>query len=742
MTLNVQAPYTQAGDAQGSGSEMIDLRGVVRAVWRRKWIVVGSMLAGAILAAMLVSQVSPRYTAQASVMLDPRTVQVLAADDLISDLDINDPLLDTEVAVIRSNLLLGDVLDALPPHLVETLDPANQAPGMMTVLRRGISRTVSAVTGPLLGSSGDDGPVAAPLLTEEEQRRRRLVGEIGASLNVQRDGRSYVISVNAETGDPELSTVLANTVVASYIDAQVGQRTAAARDAIDFLVERVEELEAEVEAAETAVETYRASQLAEAGISLEALEQQLLDLSTQLSLARADAVTAEARVDRVQSIIETDGPGAAAEIVSSPFVLQLRSELAALERQDADLATSFGPSRPERQALRASIARLSDDIAAEIDKVVGMLRNEAEVARIRVRSLQQSLSELESRAAEVSRTSLNLRQLEREAEAVRQTYETTLERLSQTSSFDRLQRPDARVIREAVIPSGPSAPRTSLFTALGGTLGLSAGLIAVFVMSVTGAGYSNASQVERATGLPVLSALPKGRWRNRARMLRTLREDGYQIYAERIRQLRLGIRSLGQGSEPRSVVITSSTSREGKTTTAVALAHLEGRTGRSCILLDFELRRSALAREFGYAPRSGDLGAALAGDCALEDAIHVMPDMGFDLLTSRTAAPDLIDRTTLLQLETLLRELTAQYDLIVIDTPPLLHVADAVPLAQIADATILLIREEVTRGQAVASSLRLLRKAGVDRIGAALSMTDLRREEDLYGVSTARAYGP
>ncbi len=722
--------------SNGPDHDSVDLRSLLATIWRRKLLIVAAFLIGAAVAYLLVMQVTPKYTARASVMLDPRTVQVMSSDEVVSDLTINNPLLDTEAAVLRSNLLLEQVIKGLDPALLQPLDPANVPPGVLDTVK-GLIKGVLGGGGEKAG--GNSGTEATPEMTEEDLRLRRLGVALRQAMTVWREGQSYIISVSVETESPTLSATLANAIVSSYIDGQIEYRTEAVRGASTFLAERVDSMREAVIDAEAAVEDFRSNQLAEAGVTPEAVQQQLQDLSTQLALAGADLATAEARFQQIQTVIDADGFAAGADLLSSPFVVSLREELSKLEREDANLATRLGLDHPDRQKLAASIELISADLRSEVRKIVATLKNEVEVAKIRAASIQTSLTEVERRSTAISRASLDLRQLEREAEAVRASYESTLVRLNETRSIEQLQRADARIVERAVVPGAASSPRVLLFTALGGTVGFFFGLVAVFVISVTSAGFMRIDAIERATGMPVLTSLPKGPWSSIRGMLRTLHQSPYQNFAERLRRLRTTALGRVDGRQGRRVLITSSLAGEGKSTTSVALAYVEGLARRSCVLLDFDLRRSNLAQQLGYAPK-GDLSIYLQGKCTLDDVIYRVPEAGFDLITTKRPEPRLTDEATSAQLEALLTELQSRYDIVLIDTPPLLLVADTLRLAKLADTVLLLVRQGVTRRRAVLDSVRSLERAGVRSVGIAMTLVDPHSESEDYGISATYEY--
>ncbi|SLN53357.1 Tyrosine-protein kinase ptk [Roseivivax jejudonensis] len=735
-------PFQNAWPVASTEDDRIELRSLFLLIWRRKSAILAVSLAGMIVAFALVSQVTPRYSAAARVMLDPRTVQVLDSDDVVSNLTLSTAVLDTESAMLRSTSLLERVIAGMEPAALTRFDPANQSPGLIDEAKDAVAGALSALMAAVGLDRAAAGAPARPQLDPETERLRRLTGELKRNLRVWREGESYMITVAVTTQDPALSAAFANGITEAYIAGQIEQRGATVRGATDFLTGRVAEMRGALEEAEAAIETFRSGQLAESGVSLETLEQQLLDLNSQLALARADLASAQSRYDRIASVISTDGIEVAAELLSSPLVISLREDLLELRREDADLATALGPEHPDRQRLRASIGLVSDDLAAEVRKIVATLRNDAEVAEIRVQSLRDSLGEIETRLIEMSRDTLALRQLEREAEAVRTNYAAVLDRLNETRSVEELQRADARIVERAYPPIQPSEPRLMLFTALGGSVGFMAGLVLVFVLAMSTVGFRGSGQIEQATGLPVVASLPRRRWRTVKGMLRALHADPYQAFAERLRALRTTLKLHAEGRAIRTIAVTSAVPTEGKTTTAAALACIEAMAGRRCIVLDLDTRRSVLAREFRYAPPGGDLADVLAGHAPLQDAISPVPGENFDLLTVRAPAPQLLEQVGLARLKSVLAVLRDSYDTVIIDTPPVFLVADALAIATVADTVLMAVKESSTRRRAVTESAQQLVEVGARSVALVMTMVDPQEQKDTYGISTDVSYAP
>jgi succinoglycan biosynthesis transport protein ExoP len=473
---------TQPGAWAAEDAEQIELSQIFKSLWQRKILIMSCTLGMAVLLFVMVSQITPLYGSRASLILDPRSVQILASDNVVSDLTVNNPVMDTEVALLWSNVLLAQVVQAIGPDELALIDPALQEPGIVSMIT-GEMRSALEVLLP-----ADDTPPVIVQSDADQRQMRRLVGALRRALTIRREGQSYMISVTAETPSPLLSQAIANTVVETYIQDQVDMRNKAISDATSFLADRVQSMRLSVQDAEQKIENYRSQQINAAGASEETLSRQILELSTQLALGKAELAQTESRYTRILSVIETEGIQAGAELLTSPYVLSLRQQISDLNRREAELATRFSEDHPDRVSALAELTQLRAELAAEVRQILANLENDLAVAGARVASITDSVAEMERRARAISRTNVELRQLEREADALRANYENMLNRLSETRSSQQLSRADARQV-EIAMPSGsPSSPRVMLFTFFGATLGFALGLLLTFYLAVTRTG--------------------------------------------------------------------------------------------------------------------------------------------------------------------------------------------------------------------------------------------------------------
>lgn len=660
-------PPQDLGDA-----DAIELR-ALGGVFRKRWkLLFGAATISAIIAFLLVSLMPPTYKAQAKLILDPRKAQIITDGEVVADLDPSLQIMNGEIAILQSNLLLGDVVRTLGPGRLMEIDP-------------------------------NAGKIDVPTATRIEG----LIAVIRKDLKVFGEGDSYVIVVEYSAEDRLLAMDMTNAVVNRYLALQVDGRQETIGQATIWLEDRLRSLEMEVAAKEERIATMRTESLLENGGALENAAQQVTTLNNQLVIASAERLTAEAQVQLLDRLLEENNVEEALAVVSSAAIDSLRNQAFELRQQDAFWAETVGPEHPRRAPILADLQRIDREIAVEVFNVRELRRSEAEVARFRELSLQESIVQMEERVLQISRGEIGLRQLEREAAASRQTYEALLARLTETRTQQRLQEADAKLIEEATLPGAPSAPKPKMMALLAGSVAFALAAISVFLGEMTATTFRTTREVQKETGLPVITALPLGKWNSLKGAIKYLRKNPYSVYAESLRQLRTNILMRDETQISESLMILSSAPCEGKTMTTVALAEMATKIGRSVIVVDCDLRRSTMNRAFGWR-MDYDIADFIEGTCSLDEAIHSPTELPFDVLCGAGPRPDVAEELSTLWLKPMVEELKSIYDFVIIDGPALLAVADAIIIARAADTRLYLIEHDKTERSAVRDGLSML----------------------------------
>ena len=480
---------------------------------------------------------------------------------------------------------------------------------------------------------------------------------------------------------------------------------------------------------ERAIEIYREEYgLAEvAGTGI--LDKQLSELNSQLIVARAEAAEVDARLAQIKRLMSggREGIETMTEVLSSPLIQQLRSQEIEVMGRMSELSVEFGPKHPRMIQVQAEQEEILERIEIEIQKVAAGLENEADFARTRVRSLEGSLREVQGQSSEQNKEAVQLRALEREASANRALFETFLNRFKETSSTQGMETSDARIISTAEVPGGPSYPdrrrqfMTYLMMGFLGACGL------VLGMHFLSPGLSGPEQVQQALGEFVIGVIPllKGRVPLHDYVL----AKPQSRVVEAINSLKFSLALSNPDIQVKVVQITSSAPSEGKTSLALALARVEASSGKNVILVDGDLRRSSIARKLGIEPgHKGLSDLVVAGEADLSEFIQRDEAGGMDFMPIGTAkyanAGDIFSSH---RMEQIVQELKSRYDLVVVDAPPVMAVADARIIGRLMDKTLFVVRWEKTPRKAASAALDQLRLYGTDVAGIVLQQVDLNR---------------
>ena len=709
------AVHGHRGPAPGGDEDMISLRDILSTIWREKWVVMLATILCFIVAIVAVSRLEPRYRASASVMFGTQKAKVIDLQEILADPEFSKDTLQNEVEVLRSTSLIERVVEELrlreDPEFNPKLGPAGpRLPG-------GLAGVAARL--------GLEQPPAQQAPPEEIRRRETLtaIDRVLAGLTLRPIASTRVIEISFAADDPTMAARVVNTIADQYIVDQLVAKLQTTRSAIEWLGGRVEEARQRLQEAEESVESLRANLSETAGQSFDLTQQQLVALNAALSAARGRAAQVAAQHQRLIGALTSGADmGAITEFRDSPLIRGYRDGESALTRRLAALSAFH----PERARVEADLADMRARIRAEAESVVVAVGIDLEAARAQERSLAAAVRELETKGLAQSRAQVQLRQLEREAEASRQLYEAMLNRLKETSEQVELQEANARVLSPAEAPLGPESSRGKLIVAMAAVLGMVSGIGIVFLREQLRDTFRAPRRIEAATGLAVIATLPSiGRRRTRAEVIRRLCDKPGSSLAEAARDLRAGVLRAEGAARPKVVMFTSSVPREGKSTTALLVALTNRRMGGPTIVVDCDFRRPAAGRALGVAARAG-LFEVLSGVATLDEAIEVEPDTGLHLLIPREADPSgppgTADLLASERFRELIRTLSARYDLVVLDTPPTLVVADARQLCAAADAVVYVVRWDHTPRGAVAEGLRELAAVGAPIRGVALTM--------------------
>ena len=698
----------------------IDLAEILRMLRRRIRVLVGCVVLGTATVLLVTTQLTPLYTATAQVLIDPRERNVTDLESVIAGLSPESSTVESQVEVFRSRSLATPLIEAMQLDRDPEFNPALREPGAL-------ASAVNWITSLMPGQ--------AEISERERIEREKTVvfGAFSQALDVSRLGRvSFVISVSFTSEDRTKAARIANALADQYLVDQLEAKFEATRRANQWLDERLAPLREQLRESERAVERYRAEHhLVDGSKGPTVDQQQLLEVNRQLVLGRADLAEKQARFQRVREILPSDGGfESVAEVLDSGVIAGLRQQQAELARKQAELVTRYDERHPRMINVRAERKDLQRELEAEVNRIVANLENEVEVARSRDRSLTQSLAQLQREESVRERARVHLRELEREAAANRAVYEPFLGRFKETREQQSIQQADARIISLAPVPVDPSYPNLPLNAALGFVMSVLVGLGAVFLLERLDDGFRTVRQLETDLQLPHLASIPEVTKAEAEGDGEAPSPEDYTLakplsaYAEALRGLRAKL--LLSDAPPKLILFTSALPSEGKTTTTISLGRAAAQAGTRVLVIDADLRHPSVAKTLGHRPKAG-LVEFLAGQEHLADVLILDEPSGMQVLPVASGSANPPDLLGSAGMRDLLEKLKTDFDLILLDSPPVLAVADAKVIGRVADSVVFIVQWEKTPRGAAQEAVHDLSEFGVKVTGVVFSRLDLKR---------------
>jgi capsular exopolysaccharide synthesis family protein len=679
-------------NAATADDDVIDLGALLSTLWRKKIWIFASMLVFAIFGALYAFVVAtPKYRATSVIVLDTSGEQLLDLGAVLPSLGTDSEAINTEVEVLKSRRLLERVVTSA--NLLE--DPEFN-PSLLPLGLK--SKIKSALTGQALETP-----------TQAEQLTSAINGMLDR-MSVRNVPNTYVLQVTVETEDPHKSVMLADMMAEQYILYQMDVKFEATKDASEWLTSRVADLKADLEQAESRVSEFSANSEVVSIETVQALERQLKEQRDRLLTMRLALENDKAHLERLTA--------------AAHETADVKLEAA----NDPRLTTIYRESG-EADAFDMRYAQLLTQATVQVQRT-----------QAQVQSLEASIKTREADIARQSDELIQLQQLTREAEASRLLYEYFLSRLKETSAQEGIQQADSRILSNAVLPQGPSEPRKSLILAMSIILGAMVGSGIALLWEMRQNGYRLPSDLEAETGLPVMGQIPLFPTGSRRDGLDYLADKPASAAAEAVRNLRTSVMLSSVDKAPKVIMSTSSLPSEGKTTVSFALAQNLVGLGKKVLLVEGDIRRLVFAQYLDVKDAKG-LMSVLSGDISLEEAVIHDPILGADILVSEPSNVNAADIVSSQRFVDFIQNARDAYDMVIIDTPPVLVVPDARVIAQHVDAVLFTVRWDSTSKTQVRDALHMFETVGVKVSGLVLNQIDPKGMKQYgYGESYG-AYG-
>jgi succinoglycan biosynthesis transport protein ExoP len=656
----------------------IDVRVILGLLRRRLSLIVATTVLVTGVTAAVTFTLTPLYTASALVLVDTSRKNLLDDAAVPGGSSAADSArIDSEVELARSDNVLIKLIER--ERLVSDAEF-----GVSLGLR---ARLLSFIGVPL------------PQLPSGDEALNQSLSKLRDAVTVQRRGLTYLISLQVRSSQAQKAANLANALAEIYIEDQLFSKVSSAIASLSVIQSRLEQARTAIVASEDNYDDFIAE-----NIDSIARDSGRSDLST----LQDQIATLEAARERSASLANSIQVAIAGSDINA-ILVNLQSEaLSTLEGQRQRLQRDLSTATDSNLELdlREELDRIEQSMIMAASSEVSALQSEVQQARDQSEALRQTLRTEVVGSALSADTLTQIFQLQQNAELARRQYQTLLSRAQDLEAQAGLQMADSRIVSEALVPNGPSFPNTRLILVLAGLAGLGLGIALAFLYENLVGGFTSDEQLAAVLKRPVAATVPRQQGKMELKSHADLVVTSpLSIFSESIRRARAAIDQAIRKSnvddisdaKGRVLMVTSSNPNEGKTTLSLAIARSAAMSGQSVLLMDCDLRKPSIHRHLGIEPDTGLLDVLQSDEsdhlAALRNIIMRDPLSSASIVVgsrrSDTPTEQLLANP---YFQRLLKAARRSFDLIVLDTPPVGPVVDALYICQHADAIAFIVK--------------------------------------------------
>ena len=549
-----------------------------------------------------------------------------------------------------------------------------------------------------------------------EARENLAIRRVLDNMSVNLVPNTSLLAISFRDQKPEYARDVSNQIAKSYIDQRVDQTGQTSELARQFIQEQVIQVKERLQESEKALVDYAR----QSGISVSGDEKSLIASNIEsLNAALSKAIEERLDSDVLVSQIEAGRGDSIEQVIGSEPLQKIRASIVELQAEYQQKLSTFKPGFPEMQQLQMRIRELERQYKAGVEAILMGVRMKREEQVKREEELRSKLAELEKEQIAYEDKNIQYTILKREVDSNRSQYDSLIAKLNELGVGSELKSENASIVDPAVLAERPVSPRLSINLAIALVAFAGLGAAIIYLLELMNNTFVNPDQVERELGIPVLGILPKIEEEDLAESL----TDPKSGLSEAYRSLRTSIQFSGTEGLPKTLMVSSSEPNEAKSTTVRKLATDFGALGTKVLVVDADMRKPTMHRQFGVDNTLGlsNLLTNSVGRDDLPGTIKKTKEDNVWVITSGTLPPNPADLLSSTKMALLVQYMSARFDLIIIDSPPVIGLSDAPILSRIAHSTLLLVSANNVSRKSAKAALKRLRSAGANVIGAALS---------------------
>ena len=712
-------PFTLAR-ATPAQRDMPLIRQYLRIARRWRYVILGAVGACVLIGLIITLLMTPRYTATATVEILRESNQVTTFQGVERETSVADQeFYQTQYGLLESRSLSERVASQLrlvdDPKFYERFDVSEDGPAFQLVNGRF--------------------PAAGRAM------RQRVAGKVLRDhLNIAPTRMSRLVSIQFTSPDADFSARVANAWAENFIQTNLERKIQATSYGRNLLQRQLAQQKERLDESQRQLVSYASqeriinlpAQQGSEGSSSERsiVADDLASLNTALAQATAERIAADARYR------EAGGAGASSEALRNPAINSLRQRRAELSADYQRLMTQFEPGYPAARAIQSQIDQLDRSIRNEERRVANSFEADYRGALERERGLQRRVEQLKASYLDLRRRSIQYNIYQQEVDTNRALYEGLLQRVKEIGVANGVGVNNVSVVDQADAPQKPSSPRLLLNLILSLLAGLGLGTALALALEQIDEAIADPEEIERQFGLPLLGSVPKVEGQTPMQALLDRKSELVDAYIA----VQTNLAFTTEHGVPRSLSVTSTRPAEGKSTTALALATMLTRSGKKAILIDGDMRSPSVHHLGGVSHDTG-LSNYLAGQDDIASLTFEMRDLGFTAMSAGPIPPNAAELLTGNRLSMLIDRLLESYDHVIIDSPPVMGLADAPLIASRVEGVVYTVESHGIRATLVKTALARLTSANARIFGGVLTKFEARKAHYGYGYEYGYGYG-
>lgn len=700
--------------------ETLDLVRYWRAINRNKWGIVALVAVVGLLAAIYAHSLAPVYRGTATVIVEGYRQKAVSNEEVQQAWywGASRDYYLTQFEIIKSREFAEKLVRVMGLARHPAFDPRQQPPAWY---QKWLPKSA---------------PPAGANAPSDRDVEDGVVANVMGSTHLQPVRNTQIVKLSFDSPDPEVAANVPNTLAMIYIVADLEARAEIGRRATSFLSKQAETLKAKLAASERALQAYRDREkivetkgiaMAGAGRQLEALTLSLIDARQK----RADAEALYSQITAAQKGRTAEALETLPAVQKHASVQRYREAAAEASRKYNDVSKRYGPEHPRLQSAITEMNSAQENLRSQVESVIKTISKEYELTRANETAIERALANAKGDVQAQNRKEFELQSLERDVVANRQLYEQFVQRDRQTRAGD-MESAVARVVDSATVPKGPYGPNKRNIIGLAMLAALLAGLSLAILAERLDNKLKSSHEMEARLDVRAIGVLPKSPMPEGVPIERMYKESSPNAFSEAIRTVRSALLLSGIESRKQVILVTSSVPSEGKSTLASNLAFSLSEIKKT-LLLEADMRRPSFGRVLGEDPDRPGLAEMVANGLTPEQCVYELKDSKLHVLQSGKVPANPLTLLSSPAFAKAMQALIEPFDIIVIDSPPVQLVSDAVVLSQLATAVLFVVKASSTPYPVARHAVGRLRRADAPLLGAVLNQIDIEMADKYYG---------